>query len=348
MRDGLSIDVERLKADVDIAVVIGQYVKLRKAGAEHEACCPFHQERTPSFTVNSKKGFYHCFGCGAHGDVIKFVQEMTGAVFADACEQLGAQRFLPAREGVQQETDVPPEMTWTPVIPVPGDAPELMARGGWTVPLWNPKRGRTTRMKPVRVDAYHDGEGRLLGYVLRANITDRDTGKQKKWTPQVTWCESQGGKFAWCLQHFPVPRPLLGLDDLAARPDAPVLLVEGEKCRAAGAAAFRAYVVMTWPGGSNGIGKVDWEPLRGRTVVLWPDADEAGDKAMFGWNNDAGQSRPGIAQLLWERRVVALRAIDPNGMPKGWDIADACEDNWSPRQLANWAKGRVVDVVVTS
>ncbi|MFC6351250.1 DNA primase [Stenotrophomonas sp. CW117] len=348
MSDSPKIDVERIKAENDIAVVIGKYVQLRVAGAEFEACCPFHSERTPSFTVNPNKGFYHCFGCGAHGDVIRFVQEMTGVTFVEACEQLGAQRLEPAREGVQQQVEAPLEVKWEPVMPVPDDAPELMATGGWTVPLWNPKRGKTTRMKPVRVDAYRDAGGQLLGYVLRANITDRDTGARKKWTPQVTWCVSPEGRCAWCLQHFPSPRPLLGLDDLAARPDAPVLLVEGEKCRAAGAGAFRNYVVMSWPGGSNGIGKVDWSPLRGRTVVLWPDADEAGDKAMFGWNNDAGQRKPGIAQLLWAVGVVALRAIDPAGMPKGWDIADALDANWSPKQLATWAQARVEDVVVAA
>lgn len=348
MSEGQKIDVERIKAEHDIAVVIGQYVPLRKNGNEYAARCPFHEERSASFTVHSVKGFYHCFGCGAHGDVIKFVQEMTGVGFVEACEQLGAQRLEPAREGVQKQIEAPLEVKWEPVLPVPDDAPELMAGGGWTVPLWNPKRGKSTRMRPVRVDAYRDAEGRLLGYVLRANITDRDTGAEKKWTPQVTWCVSPEGRYAWCLQHFPTPRPLLGLDDLAARPEAPVLLVEGEKCRAAGAGAFPGYVVMAWPGGSNGIGKVDWSPLRGRTVVLWPDADAAGDKAMFGWSNDAGQCKPGIAQLLWEQRVTALRAVDPEGMPKGWDIADALDDNWSPRQLAAWAQSRIADVVVTA
>lgn len=340
------IDVDRIKAEHDISVVIGRYVPLRKAGTEFEACCPFHEERTPSFTVNPRKGFYHCFGCGAHGDVIRFLQLLTGATFVEACEQLGAQRFADAKEGVRQQLDAPLDVKWVPLMPVPDDAPELTAGNGWTVPIWNPKRGKTTRMKPVRMDAYRDAAGRLLGYVLRADIKDRATGELKKWTPQVTWCVGPDGKRAWCLQHFPQPRPLYGLDALSAKPEAPVLVPEGEKCREAGAGAFPQYAVVCWPGGSNGVGKVNWAALKDRDVVLWPDADAAGMKAMLGWSNDAGDYRPGVAQLLARAGVRSIRLIDPDGMPKGWDIADALADGWTPRQLAAWAANRVADVTV--
>ena len=77
----MSLDVAGLKARLDIAEVVARYVKLRRAGKEYEACCPFHDERTPSFTVIPDKGFFHCFGCGAHGDVIGFYQRITGADF---------------------------------------------------------------------------------------------------------------------------------------------------------------------------------------------------------------------------------------------------------------------------
>lgn len=340
------IDVDALKAGVDIAEIVARYVKLRPAGHEFTGLCPFHEERSPSFSVIPRKGFVHCFGCGAHHDVIGFLMAMTGATFVEACEQLGARDFAQALEGVRQVVEAPLDVKWVPLMPVPDDAPELMADNGWTVPIWNPKRGKTTRMKPVRQDAYVDAEGRLLGYVLRADIKDRDTGALKKWTPQVTWCVGPDGKRAWCLQHFPAPRPLLGLDALAAKPDAPVLMPEGEKCREAGAGAFKQYAVVSWPGGSNGVGKVDWSALEGRDVVLWPDADPAGVKAMLGWSNDAGRYLPGVAQLLARAGVRSIRMIDAAGMPKGWDIADALAEGWSPKQLAAWAANRVADVTV--
>jgi len=63
---------------VDIVDVIGRYVPLKKSGANHLACCPFHSEKTPSFTVSPAKQFYHCFGCGAHGNAISFLMEYQG------------------------------------------------------------------------------------------------------------------------------------------------------------------------------------------------------------------------------------------------------------------------------
>jgi hypothetical protein len=150
----------------------------------------------------------------------------------------------------------------------------------------------------------------------------------------------------WCLRAFPEPRPLLGLDDLVARRSAPVLLVEGEPCREVAARLLSPYVAMTWPGGSHGIGKVDWSPLEGRDVVLWPDADDAGRKAMLGHPDVAGRFHPGIAQALHRIGVRSLRYVDPEGQPKGWDIADAVAEGWTAAQIATWAAHRVVDVEV--
>ena len=68
--------------------MIGPSVKLIKAGREFKACCPFHDEKTPSFTINDEKGFYHCFGCGAHGDAIRFLTDHRGLQFMDAVKEL--------------------------------------------------------------------------------------------------------------------------------------------------------------------------------------------------------------------------------------------------------------------
>lgn len=80
----------RLKDRVSIVSIIGQDVPLTRKGREHVGCCPFHDERTPSFTVNDDKQFYHCFGCSAHGDVIAYVQARQGVSFIDALKQLEA------------------------------------------------------------------------------------------------------------------------------------------------------------------------------------------------------------------------------------------------------------------
>jgi DNA primase len=80
--------IQDLLNRVDIVDVIERYVHLKKAGANYVACCPFHSEKSPSFTVSPSKQFYHCFGCGAHGTVIGFVMEHAGLGFVEAVEEL--------------------------------------------------------------------------------------------------------------------------------------------------------------------------------------------------------------------------------------------------------------------
>jgi hypothetical protein len=89
-----------LRLRTSLSTLIGRSVKLQKAGREFKACCPFHNETTPSFTVNDEKGFYHCFGCGAHGDAIRFLTDARGLTFMDAVKELAHQAGMdvPSRE----------------------------------------------------------------------------------------------------------------------------------------------------------------------------------------------------------------------------------------------------------
>ena len=80
--------LDELRARTTLSAIIAPSVKLTKAGREYKACCPFHQEKTPSFTINDEKGFYHCFGCGAHGDAIRFLTDARGLPFMDAVKEL--------------------------------------------------------------------------------------------------------------------------------------------------------------------------------------------------------------------------------------------------------------------
>ena len=82
--------IQQLLASTDLAEVIGQSVALKRAGGEYKACCPFHNEKTPSFTVSPRKGFYHCFGCSAHGTAITFLMEYSRYSFMDAIEELAS------------------------------------------------------------------------------------------------------------------------------------------------------------------------------------------------------------------------------------------------------------------
>ncbi len=90
--------LDELRARTTLSTLIGKSVKVTKAGREYKACCPFHNEKTPSFTINDEKGFYHCFGCGAHGDAIRWMTDHRGLPFIDAVKELadGAGMEMPA------------------------------------------------------------------------------------------------------------------------------------------------------------------------------------------------------------------------------------------------------------
>lgn len=180
------------------------------------------------------------------------------------------------------------------VAPASSDAPEL------------PQSWRGVGV-PVARWPYRDAQGRILRWTLR--FQNPDGGKDIR--PATLW-RSHDGRLRWKLSAGTGARPLYGLDRLALRPNAPVIVVEGEKAADAAAERFPAFVAMTWPGGSNAIAKADLGPLRGRDLVIWPDADDAGVKAADAFRRAAaaaGCKSVGVVRL-------------PGGLPKGWDLAD--------------------------
>jgi hypothetical protein len=120
------------------------------------------------------------------------------------------------------------------------------------------------------------------------------------------------GPDGWVWKGPPAPRPLYGLHRLAARPDAPVLVVEGEKAADAAGRLFPDHVAICWPGGAQAVGKADWSPLLGRDVTVWPDADAPGH-----------QAAKAVLRALKAAQAnrVTLVAV-PQDWPAGWDVAD--------------------------
>lgn len=86
--------MDEIRNRLTLSDIIGRRISVTRAGREFKACCPFHKEKTPSFTINDDKQFYHCFGCGAHGDVIGFVMQHDNLSFMDAVESLAAEAGL--------------------------------------------------------------------------------------------------------------------------------------------------------------------------------------------------------------------------------------------------------------
>jgi len=104
--------IQDLLNRIDIVDVIEHYVPLKKAGTNYVACCPFHNEKSPSFTVSQTKQFYHCFGCGAHGTAIGFVMEHVGMGFVDAVEELAGSIgvSVPRETSTQVQHKVAPDL----------------------------------------------------------------------------------------------------------------------------------------------------------------------------------------------------------------------------------------------
>ena len=98
--------IDELLSKVDIVDIIDEQVPLKKGGANYMACCPFHKEKTPSFSVSPTKQFYHCFSCGAHGSAIGFVMEHQGLSFPEAVQFL-ADRVGMVVPKVRGKTDNP-------------------------------------------------------------------------------------------------------------------------------------------------------------------------------------------------------------------------------------------------
>lgn len=265
----MAADVGRIRNDnslTDAAVRFG--LKLSKNGDEFEACCPFHSEKTASFTIFTGKDRverFFCFGCGEHGDVIDFVRKIKGVDFKEAAAILGGGDAGPnVAPRVVQVRDVYAGIT--ALAPVG----EIVA--GKKVRLFNPKRAGTERewgsFVPSMVFPYRRADGSLIGYVLRHELTGG--GKE---TPMVMWVRMADGKECWSRFPFAKPRPLYGLETIGDARQ--VIVVEGEKVADALRAAT-GRVVVAWVGGTQGLRHCDWSPLAGKNVVMWPDADVPG------------------------------------------------------------------------
>ena len=307
----MTIDIDRIKSETDIAQIVALRVALSPAKSKGEflGLCPFHGEATPSFTVNPAKGFYHCFGCGAHGDVFDFLRETDGMALREAAE------FITGTEHQAQHA---------PARVIAPPAPDWIS----SKPPENCQYPRSFGVgdlgDPAAIWPYLDEFGDLLGYVCR--YQDGDKKVPLTWT----WGTDGTKPMGWAIKGFTTPRPLFGLNRLAARPSSQVIMGEGEKTVSAIEALFPGQVAVGWPGGTNGVAHVDFSPLAGRRVVIVPDAD------------DPGRAAAAVIKKILEGIGCQVKIADPEAdRPKGWDLADALADGWTQEQAKEWIRARV-------
>lgn len=193
---------------------------------------------------------------------------------------------------------------WAPLSPVPPTAPKP--------PSEHPKRGA-----PSRTWEYRSPSGDLLGLVCR--FENPEGGKD---ILPLTFCENRSNKRQeWRWKGFAEPRPLYGLDRLAARPDAPVIVCEGEKDTDAAQRLLPGHVAVTSPSGSKSAAKASWIALHKRDVTIWPDADQPGSDYALA-----------VARLLQGCAATISIATPPVGVPEGWGAADALQGGWDSAQ----------------
>jgi hypothetical protein len=123
--------------------------------------------------------------------------------------------------------------------------------------------------------------------------------------------------------EWPAPRPIYRLPQLLAAPDAPVLVVEGERTANRAALLFPGHAVVAWCHGKEGKQHTDWQPLAGRTVTLWPDNDRDG-RAVMAW----------LAEHLQGLGCTVAVVTPPEGVPAKWDLGDAWQEGWTPERAA--------------
>ena len=129
--------LEEIRARTRLSEIVGRHVALRRQGRELLGLCPFHGEKTPSFTVVDPRGFYHCFGCGAHGDAIAFMMQVERLSFAEAVAELGAAcGLLPSASGERRSRPAPRIVRQDTAA----EAAELARRMTWSRAVWRSAR----------------------------------------------------------------------------------------------------------------------------------------------------------------------------------------------------------------
>lgn len=318
-------DVNKIVNDNKLEDVIASYVKLKIDGSEYVGLCPFHNEKTPSFRVIPRKGFYHCHGCNASGDVIDFVKNYHGVGFKEACAILGGQPTNTRTIKI----DTPfkdPYMGFTPV----GGA--INIKVGQAINIFNIKQSKWKQYHPVAVHTYYDKELNIVGYVFRIVINGH------KITPTVQLVRDKHGNTIPALMPFTKPRPIYGLETL--KKDGNIFIVEGEKTVDALRQVLPSAQVISWSMGSNNVDKSDWGVLpRERKYIMIPDADyknQAGSQhTVKPFEDQIGyKAMATVEQLLPQPKKTFIVNTHRMGKIKdGWDIADA---NFTRETFKEW------------
>ena len=251
-----------------------------------------------SMSINLQTGMWADFAADDKGGILRLIQlarDVDIKCAADwLADRIGSTPIAPPKKSE----------TWVAMRSAPAPA--------------NQSEFRNKGREPSAVWQYLGKDGEINGYAVRF-----DSASGKDVLP-LTWCKSPSGAEGWKWKAMPEPRPLFNLRDISKHQD-PVIIVEGEKT--ASALIDAGFNATTWAGGSSAHGKTDWEPLRGRECVIWPDNDSPGMVAA-----------EAIAKRLESICAQISMVLPPIDAEAGWDAADSTPEQM--RQLISHAEER--------
>lgn len=287
---------------------------------EHQPCPLCGGTDRYRFDDLDGSGSWFCNQCGGKdqhggaGNGMDLLMRTTGWSFADAAKRIEAHLGLPSTSTSKRRSK-PHRIPDKP--PVDAAPPPL---------------GRATAQW-----CYRNADGEQLFWIQRLDLPPKDGKPARKLFIHRVWLDgrwhyprSRGENADPFTCEWPTPRPLYNLHHLAAQPDAKVLVVEGEKAADAAARLFPSLVVVSWPNGSKAVNLIDWQPLAGRSVTIWPDNDDDGRSAMAA-----------LATKLIGLDCTLKVVENDTTFPHGWDIADA---DWSADQAMAYVREHIKSI----
>ena len=307
------------------SILLSYNVELRKSGNRYMALCIAHDETRPSMAVyinGTGKYTTHCYRCGFHEDAIGVVAFMEGIPNDVAYKKMMEPSFDGRSKYARIVGELPPPKPVRITMPPPPDTP--MPKMDWLV-------DRDTGEpfgEPVAVYTYRTADGDPWFYESRFMVNGRKQPRCWSWG-QLT----KDAPLKWQCSFPTGIRPMYGLDVIIDKPAAQVVLCEGPRKAEAAQKLFPSLACVGYAGGAGAWKHTDWEPLRGRKVIMWPDADETG-RTNF--------AALGQHLLTLDCQVWILNTDDK---PDGWDAADAVDEGMTTETAMEWAKANKGDPV---
>ena len=275
-----------------------------------------------------KQGLYSNFETGESGNALKLIQDQLNLdhkqAFKWGAEWMGQKHNNTHHRHTEKERTIKQQATqnWQPIYPAPNHKVEIASEKQLSYMI----KGR----QEVARYAYKDADHNILGYVVRL-----ENKEGHKITPTLTYCRNQEDKEQWRWQGFGNDRPLYGLEQLKEKPDAKVLIVEGEKTAEAARTLLSDYAVITWSGGCGAVNKTDWSVLKDKDITIWPDNDKPGFNAaikiadILKTQSDQRQENIHAVEGINKVKIVGL----PPTLPHKWDLANKLLDGMNVKAI---------------